>query len=163
MNITALQILTLCLSVIALAACFVPRIPAALIALGGMVCAHFTAAHYPDTAMLIYWGVSTLIILGLRLLQPKALTALSVGLPYVAGGAIIGTVLGFLVKPSPALIILGSAIGAFLGTVAFMRTPKGLKMSPASKEFVDYLAAKGLPVVVASSMSAITIAAVLGV
>lgn len=161
MTFTALSIITIILSLAAVVAVFVPRVPAVAAAYAALVCAHFAGAIYVDAKILIFWGVATAIVLGLRLLQPKALVMTPKGQPYVALAVIAGTLIGYMIAPTAASLILCGAIGAVLGAMAFMLTPAGPRFPVASRRFVEYLCAKGLPCVVAVSMAAIAVASLI--
>lgn len=161
MDFTALQILTLALCVIALAACFVRRVSAALIAYGALICAHCSGAPAVGTRQLVFWGIATAIVLALRYLQGSDAGTRRAARAYTAGGASVGAFLGVIFSPTSGAVILGSAIGAFLGAMAYMRTPGGPRLAPASRPFFDFLCAKGLPAVVGTSIVAITTVAVL--
>lgn len=158
MTFTALSIITTILSLAAVVAMFVPRVPAVAAAYAALVCAHFAGAVYVDARILIFWGVATAIALGLRVLQPKALVMTSKGVPYVAMATLAGTAIGYMIAPAAASIILGSAVGAILGASAYVLTPAGSGIRIASSQFVEYLCAKGLPCVVSASMAAIAVA-----
>ncbi len=161
MNLSIFEIIAIVLAGVGVGGTFVPRFPAALCAFASILGMHFAGHPYFESKVLIFWCVATLIVLGLGFLQPKALTGARQGHSYVAGGTVVGVVLGYLVAPVASAIILGGAVGAFLGTFAFMRTPKGPRFAVSSSAFVQYLCAKGLPSVVAVSMAALTIASVL--
>ena len=158
MTFTALSIISLILSLAAVVAMFVPRLPAAIAAFAALVCAHFGGALYINEKILIFWGVATVIVLGLRMLQPKAIVLAKGGQAYVAVATIAGTLLGYTVAATAATIIIGGAIGAFIGALAYMRTPASPQLPLASQSFVEFLSAKGLPALVTASMVAITIA-----
>lgn len=159
MNISALVILTLVLCVLALASCFVRRVSASLIAYGAMVCAHCVHAAAIGTYELVFWGIATAIILGLRWLRDGDHWRRA-ALAYTAGGAAVGAFLGAVVAPTQSAIIAGSALGSFLGALAYMRTPSSPHVPVGSRVFVEYLAAKSLPAIIACSMVAITTVAV---
>ena len=154
MTFTALSIISLILSLAAVVAMFVPRVPA----VPALVCAHFDGAVYINEKILIFWGVATAIVLGLRALQPKAIVLAKGGQAYVAVATLIGTLLGYLASATAAAIIIGGAVGSFLGATAYMRTPASPRLPLASQRFVEFLSAKGLPSIVTASMVAITIA-----
>lgn len=161
MTFTAISIITLILAIAAFASMFVPRIPGVLAAYAALVCAHLAGAAYVDAKILIYWGIATAIVLGLRMLQPKALVYTPQGQSYVALGTIAGVMLGYAVSPVSAALIAGGATGALLGAFVFMRTPAGPRLPLASSEFVQYLCAKGLPAIITSAMAAISIASLI--
>lgn len=158
MTFTALSIRSLILSLAAVVAMFVPRLPAVPAAYAALVCAHFDGAVYINEKILIFWGVATAIVLGLRALQPKAIVLAKGGQAYVAVATLVGTLLGYLASATAAAIIIGGAVGSFLGATAYMRTPASPRLPLTSQGFVEYICAKGLPSVVTASMVAITIA-----
>ncbi len=162
MDFSALQILTLALCAIALAACFVRRVSSALIAYGAMICAHCSGGTGIHTRELVFWGVATAIVLGLRYLMAGDGHDRRAARGYTAGGAAAGAFVGVLLWPGAGGAILGSAIGTVLGAVAYMRLPSGPHYSIASGEFVNFVASRGLPVIVGTSIVAITTVAVLG-
>ena len=100
MTFTALSIITIILSLAAVVATFVPRIPSVAAAYAALVCAHLAGAIYVDAKILIFWGVASAIVLGLRVLQPKALVMTAKGLPYVALATIAGTAIGYMISPT---------------------------------------------------------------
>lgn len=150
MNPEVLTIIATGAAVLSLVACYFPRIPAAVLALGSLAC-----TFWGDWRLLGFWAVATAIVLGLRIIQPPATATRGNG--FVATGSIAGALLGFVASPTGAGVILGSAAGAFLGAVAFVRMPKGDKIPLASRAFSDYFCSKGLPAIVACSMAAISL------
>lgn len=104
---------------------------------------------FPSSTML-FWGVATLIVLGLDRLLPAEITRGVDGRGYICGGALAGMVVGMLM--SSAGIILGAVIGAFLGAMAYSRTPVGKVLAFPSAGFLRFLCARGLPAVVTMSM-----------
>lgn len=157
-----LTIFSLVLAGIAVSSCFIPRFPAAIASFIALVLVYFGSAAIPlGSQTLIFWGIATIIVVALNYLQPKALTAARQGHAYVTGGTLIGTLLGYLAGPVTAYFIIGSAIGAFLGAWAYMRTPASPHLPITSRPFTQYLCAKGLPAIVSFSMAAIVIACVL--
>lgn len=161
MNISYLEIVSFVLAGVGVGGTFVPRFPSSTAAYLSMICMALSGVPYFDAKVLIFWGVATLIVFGLEMLQPRALTATRHGHAYVAAGTVVGALLGYLASPTASAIILGAALGAFFGTMAFMRTPKGTRFAVASSEFMQYLCAKGLPAVVAISMVTLTVASAL--
>ena len=111
------------------------------------------------TYELVFWGIATAIILGLRWLRDGDHWRRA-ALAYTAGGAAVGAFLGAVVAPTQSAIIAGSALGSFLGALAYMRTPSSPHVPVGSRVFVEYLAAKSLPAIIACSMVAITTVAV---
>lgn len=161
MTSTAFIVITFILAALGIVCMFVPRLPAVVASFAALVCAHLAGAVYVDAKILIFWGVAAALVLGLHVLQPKALIETRSGHAYVALGALAGVALGYAVSSTAASIIIGGAVAAFLGAVAYMRTPAAPGFPVNSGRFVEYLCAKGLPAVVCASMSAISIASVL--
>ncbi len=161
MTLTPLVIIAIILAVAAAVALFVPRFPAVLPAFAALLCARFAGAIYVTTSVLIFWAVAAALVLGLRFLQPAALVKAPHGQGYVAAGAVAGALLGYVFSPSAASMIICSALAAFFGAVAYMRTPRSPRLSPASGAFFSYLGAKALPAVVTAVMAAISVMAVL--
>lgn len=160
MNPLAIQILALILSLLALVACFVPRVSASIIAYGALVCAHFAGSAHITGSSLLYWGIVTAIVVALRFIQTAGLSGTRAGIGYISGGSITGAILGFIILPASNAIIIGAFVGALLGSIAYVRTPAGRREAEISSGFVNYSAAKGLPIVVAVSMALITAAAI---
>lgn len=115
-----------------------------------------TPQGYPllpvNSTMLIGWLCMTVIVMAATLMQPAAVTASRLGMPYIAGGAAVGMVLGLLgnsVTASPsalyAVMIAATVAGTFLGYLCFTRTPQGRGVAPGSGRFFTYLLAKGFP------------------
>ena len=161
MTISTLEIISIILAGVAVGGSFVPRFPACIPAWLGLLCMHISGAPYVDSKVLIFWGIASIIVLMLGILQPKSLTGARQGHAYVVGATIVGVILGYLISPVSAAIILGGAVGAFFGALAFMRTPAGPRFPVASSEFLQYLCAKGLPAVISCAMAAIVIATAL--
>lgn len=107
----------------------------------------------PDSTM-VFWGISTLMALGINYMLPFSVAASRLGMSYIAAGALCGTMVG-LAASSEAAMICGAAAGAFFGAVAYSRTPRGRAMDFPSRPFFNYVVAKGLPLVVVMSTSGI--------
>lgn len=146
-----LYIISLILCVLALAACFLRGGYGTIAAYAAMLCAYFAPDSPIDGSQLAFWGVATAIVLGLEFLQ-RGSAASAAARAYTVGGAITGAVLGVLCQPSSGAVIIGSAIGAVLGAVAFTRLPSGSRHALSSREFLDFLCARGLPAVVCASL-----------
>lgn len=161
MSLSTIDILSLVLALCGVVLSLLPRVPAVVASYAALVLAHFSAPEYIGTSTLVFWGIASAIVLGMEYLQPR--TPGIVGGAYVWAGAVVGTMLGFLASPSAAAVIIGSAAGAFLGSVAFMRTPRGPRFSIGSRRFVDFLCSRGLPAVVCCAIGTIAAAVVLSV
>lgn len=159
-----MDIFTITASVLAAAAVglsFIPHFPAVVAGWLALLCAHLGGYSFINSKVLIFWGVASIIVIMLGILQPKVLTTARNGQGYVVGGAIAGALLGLLAANVTASIIAGSIIGAAFGAVAYMRTPKSPRLKITSPLFLQYLCAKGLPAVISCSMAAIVLALVL--
>lgn len=152
-------IFTYIFSLAGLAMLFVPRLPAVAASFLALLCARFAGAVYVSVSVLVYWAVASAIVMLLRNLQRRKVAS-GRGNAYVAGGTIAGALVGFALTPSTAAVILGAAAGAFIGAVAYMRTPAGPRYAIGSGSFIQFLCATGLQSVVATAMSAIAAASV---
>lgn len=159
MQTDIMEIAALVLAGLGVGCTFVPRLPHVLVGYASMLVMHFAGAPAIDGRMLLFWGVAAAIVLAVDWLQPRALTAARQGHGYVAGGTLVGAAWGYLISPSQATIIAGAFLGAFLGAMAYMRTPSGPRFGLASREFVQYTCAKGLPDIVTVSMALTTASA----
>lgn len=150
------------MGVLALVACYIPRVPAAIIGFCALVLAYFANPAGAVTGqMLIFWGIATPIIIGLRFMQPASLQAMRAGTSFIATGTIAGSAIGLAISTTSAAIILGSVVGAFLALTAYMRTPRSPRLPIASSPFLQYYCAKSFPIIIAVSMSAISLVSVL--
>lgn len=129
---------------------FRPVFPAALVAYASLWMFQLSGHLQFPSSTIIFWSVATLIVLGLDRLLPAAVSRASQGQGYIATGSFAAMAVGMLM--SGAGIILGAAIGAFLGALAYTRTPAGQTLPFPSSPFLRLLCAKGLPVIVAFSM-----------
>ena len=142
--------------VAALALVLKPKWVAAVPAFIGLVLMHYSYYIDVKTATLIFWGIATLITVGLFYLSPSgepdghSSSNLYVGLTAMAGG-----MLGILT--APRVMVLGVVLGAALGQLAYSRTPAGKWMLTPSMLFWRYFAAKCLPAIVAVSIVCIAI------
>lgn len=140
----------------ALALVLKPKWVAAVPAFIGLVLMHYSYYIDVKTATLIFWGIATLITVGLFYLSPSgepdghSSSNLYVGLTAMAGG-----MLGILT--APRVMVLGVVLGAALGQLAYSRTPAGKWMLTPSMLFWRYFAAKCLPAIVAVSIVCIAI------
>lgn len=154
--------LTIILAIVAIIAAlgavmaqFVCRRWAPALAFGGMVVASIPGVSTIGWATLAFWGIAAAIAIGITILLPKAVADSRMGVAYIVGGVVCGAIVGAIL--GHAAMILGSVIGAFCGAVAFSRTPNGAAIRFPSKQFVNYVCAKGLPAIVTACIGAITI------
>ncbi len=155
MHLILLIVGVVCL-VAALALVLKPKWVAAVPAFIGLVLMHYSYYIDVKTATLIFWGIATLITVGLFYLSPSgepdghSSSNLYVGLTAIAGG-----MLGILT--APRVMVLGVVLGAALGQLAYSRTSAGKWMLTPSMLFWRYFAAKCLPAIVAVSIVCIAI------
>lgn len=141
----------------ALALVLWPRWVAAVPAFIGLWLMHWSYYISVPKRTFIFWGIATLITVGLFYLSPKGepdghrSSNLYVGLTALAGG-----LLGIILQ-HPAFMVLGAIIGAFVGQLAYSRTPDGKWMMFPSTQFMRYFAAKCLPAIIAVSIVCIAI------
>lgn len=131
---------------------FMGRKWALALTFAGLVAARIVFGRYVDlpsgdTVMsLIFWGIASAIAVGINYMLPRRIGSSRAGLGYMAGGALVGAIVGLAV--SHAWMIVGSVAGAILGGVAWAKTPSGRQAEFPSSRFLNYLCAKGLPAVV---------------
>lgn len=140
------------LMVASLVLVFVPRMPACILGYLAMWAAQLSGyVVFSDTA-LIFWGVATVIVVINNVLLPGFVRNSSQGLGYIGGGALAGMAVGLTLYRA-ASVVGGAIIGAVLGAVAYGRTRRGANLEFPTVKFFNYLGAKGIPAVVASSMA----------
>lgn len=127
---------------------FFPRIPAALLSFAAMLVAALSGMVAFDSSQLWFWGTAAVIAGGISWLVP-ALPDVQ-GRCYTVGAALVGALVGLL-GGTPAWVIIASAAGAFLGFLAYSRTPRGTAAGVSAGQ-VERLAALALPAVVNFSM-----------
>lgn len=142
---------------ISVAMLFFPRMPSTVVAYLAMWAARFSGYAPFNNASLIFWGIATAIIVANHFMLPRYIRNTGVGLPYMAGGAVVGMVIGLTLNSSAAIIV-GSMVGVILGGIAYARTHRGAALDFPSARFFNYLGAKGLPAVVASVMVGLVLA-----
>ena len=145
----------ICLA-IALVLVLWPRWVAAVPAFIGLLLMHWSYTIDVKTMTFIFWGIATLITVGLVYLSPSGepdgnrSSNLYIGFTAMAGG-----MLGILL--APRIMVLGVILGAAMGQLAYSRTPAGKWMLSPSTMFWKYFAAKCLPAIVAVSIVCIAI------
>jgi len=142
--------------IIALVLVLWPRWVAAVPAFVGLLLMHLSYYIYVPVMTFAFWGIATLITVGLFYLSPSGepdgnrSSNLFVGFTAMAGG-----MLGILVEPR--IMVLGVVLGAAMGQLAYSRTPAGRWMLTPSSLFWRYFAAKCLPAIVAVSIVCIAV------
>jgi len=133
-----------------------PRWIAAVPAYVGLLLLHWSYYIAVPTLTFAFWGIATLITVGLFYLSPSGepdgnrSSNLYVGFTAMAGG-----MLGILL--APRIMVLGVILGALMGQLAYSRTPAGKWMLFPSTMFGRYFAAKCLPAIVAISIVCIAV------
>lgn len=158
-----LTILAIILSILGVGLSFWLTLAGVLISYGAIVCTCFCGVGGEviiSHDSLLFWGVATVIVLGLTMLNSDNPFIKPVSRAYVLGGAIVGALLGFAAVPSPGYEIIGAAIGTLLGAFAYSRTPAGRGFRGNNRLFIDYVCACGLPAVVIVGMSASALTAI---
>lgn len=141
---------------IALALVLWPKWNAAVPAFVGLLLLHFSYHIAVPWMTFVFWGIATLLTVGLFYLSPKGepdghrSSNLYIGFTAMAGG-----LLGILL--APRVMVLGVVLGAAMGQLAYSRTPAGKWMLEPSSQFWRYFAAKSLPAIVAVSIVCIAI------
>lgn len=91
------------------------------------------------------------MVMGLKYMSPKGEPdGRNTGNLYIGLGAMMGCLLGMLIDAR--FMLLGTALGAVMGQLAFSRTPHGKWLMLSKSNFIQYLCARGLPAVVAVAM-----------
>lgn len=105
--------------------------------------------------MLIFWGIAAVLVVAVNYMLPPTVADGRMGIGYIAGGALLGTLVGYLI--GPGAMVLCDVIGVFLGALAFSRTPRGRHLDFPSSKFIQYLCAKGLPAAVTLAIIAYSV------
>ncbi len=106
---------------------------------------------------LLFWAVAVMIILVINWMRVRILPVTGIFRNYVVGGALVGMMAG--VTLGNAAMIAGSAIGAFLGGLAYSRTAAGAASGGmAWRPLVEV----GLPAVVTMTLIGLALNGVIG-
>lgn len=144
------------LMMIALVLLFKPWVAAVLPAYAGLWLLHLSTYTTFPQWIFIFYGIATLMVVGIKYLQPKGEPdGKGTGNLYLALGALMGSLLGMLVEAR--FMVLGTVVGTVMGQVAFSMTPHGKWLKFPKSNFIQYLCAKGLAVIVAVAMMGIAV------
>lgn len=146
--------LTLCVTGVALT--FVPKVWSALAAFLGLGAIYFFGDAGVSSSQFYFWGAAGLIAWGIGVLLPESVAKSRAGVGYISGAALAGALVGMLI--SHAGMIIGAALGAFCGAMAYSRTPEGRVLEFPSSKFLHYLCAKGLPAIVSICIMCVAVA-----
>lgn len=127
-----------------------PVLPSVFTAYASLWLIKWSGAVPMPPAILAFWGVAALLVLCIDFLLPRRTVTSQAGLAYLGGGSLAGMLVGLIF--SYPLMIVGAAAGAVFGAIAYSRTPGGNAIKFPSSQFIQYLCAKGLPVIVTISI-----------
>ena len=144
------------LMAVALILLFKPWVVAALPAYAGLWLLHLSTYTTFPRWIFIFYGIATLMVMGIKYLSPKGEPDGRItGNLYVSLGALMGCLLGILVEAR--FMVLGTILGTVLGVLAYSVTPQGRWLKFPKSNFIQYLCAKGLAVIVAVAMMGIAV------
>ena len=130
---------------------FKPKVTAALPAYIGLWLLHLSTYTTFPRWIFIFYGLATLMVMGIKYLSPKGEPdGRFTGNLYLGLGALMGCLLGILVEAR--FMVLGTIIGTIMGQFAYSVTPQGKWLKFPKSNFIQYLCAKGLAVIVAVAM-----------
>ncbi|MDE6074637.1 MAG: DUF456 family protein [Muribaculaceae bacterium] len=123
---------------------FRPAMPPALPAYAGLWVLDFSGLVNPETSLMIFWGIATVIAVIIGLMMPMRRGSLRGGYTSVAVGTFIGMLAGIYTYPG-AGIVVGAFAGALIGYILYRRSPRGNRdRSP----FLSSFCGIGLPTIV---------------
>lgn len=109
-------------------------------------CLIVSSVKVPTWQSIAFWGAAAAIAFSINQLLPQHISRSRIGLGYIAGASLTGTFAGILL--SQAGMIIGAVAGAFIGALAFSRTPRGSDIRYPFSKFINYVCAKGMPAVI---------------
>jgi hypothetical protein len=112
-----LLILGIIFMIIGIIGCLVPVLPGPPISFLGIIILHLTKFGQFTTAILITFGIVTVLVTVLDYVVPIWGTKRFGGSKYGTRGATVGLIIGFFLGPLG--IVLGPLIGAFVGEMIF--------------------------------------------
>lgn len=105
-----------------------------------------------NNVMLIGWLCMTLVVMIITILQPETVRRQIRGMSFIVGGGIVGLALGLLGFSASSVpntrygvMIIAVIIGIALGFLLYAGTPEGRPVKIGSRNFFQYLLAKGFP------------------
>ncbi len=124
---------------------------AAVPAYVGLCFLHWSKLASFPLSTFIFYGIATLMVMGIRYLLPKGEPdGKSTGNLYLGLGALMGCLLGLILETR--FMLLGTILGTVMGALAFSRTPAGKWLLFPKSNFIQYLCAKGLGIIIAVAM-----------
>ncbi len=155
-------IICLLLIISAIAICFVSGTFGSAVAFLSLCAVGLVPGIHLTPGTYIFWGVAMVIVVALNFILPEAVARSRTGVPYICVGALAGALLG-VAASSQTAIILGSVAGAAVGGIAYGMTPRGKMLDFPSSRFINYLCAKGFPVVITACICGLAAACLLTV
>ncbi len=136
---------------------FRPFMPSVLAAYAGLWVMNLSGLTHFQSNEIVFWGIATVIVLGIDYLRVRPAVTTGYQRAYVAGGTLTGMILGLLISPTYGGVA-GSAAGSVLVLVAYRMTPAGRGSSTA---VIGSLCSVGLPAIVTCSIVALALRAVI--
>ncbi len=130
---------------------------AAPAAFAGLALAGLSDYTVFSTGTYLFWFIATMIVVAIGFMLPLQVVKSRLGTGYLAGAALAGTLTGLCI--GHAGVIIGAVAGAFLGALAWSRTPSGRAVGLTSRKGMNYLCAKAFPIVITVCMVGTVIAA----
>lgn len=148
-----MTVLAIILFAVAIVLAYLATSWSAAVAYAALILMNAGTHSHLGTWNIVFWAIASAIVIAAAWLQPAkspARQVLTQGTAYVVTATMAGMLVGLLT--TEAGMIIGAAVGAFLGALAFSRTPHGARVAFPSTEFVQYLAARGLSSIVTMCM-----------
>jgi hypothetical protein len=128
-----------------------PYFPASATAYAGLWLLKWSGVIHPSDWLLTSWGIAVGIVLIIEMMQPRSLARCTNGMMHIGVGVFVGMMVG-LTGFSYLSMVVGAAVGGLAGGVVYARTPAGKALRFPSRQFFQYLCAKGMPAVVAVTL-----------
>ena len=142
-------ILGICSIIISVYLLFKPYLPASLFAYLSLWFFYWGQFIYLSSDFFIWWGVITMITIGLGVLQGRRLQPFMAALYMVLGG-ICGMLIGLTVEDY--WLIPAGTLGTLMGTLAYAKTRSGRDILFSGSSFIKYFCVYGLRIIVVMSM-----------
>jgi len=112
-----------------------------------------------NNTILIGWLCITLVVMFTTILQSEPVKRQTKGMTFMIAGGVVGLAIGLLTftfTSSLAMryscMALGVITGTALGFMLYAMTPDGRPLKPGSRNFFNYLLAKGFPTAITLMM-----------
>lgn len=124
---------------------FIPVLPGAPLAWGGLLAAFFSSYTEMSVVCLVLCGVFAILVSILDNVFPVFMTKKSGGSKAATTGSTIGLIIGFFV--GPAGIILGPFAGALIGELIHTKGNWGIAFKSAWGAFLGFLLGTGIKMI----------------